>query len=123
MNDLKDYDIDDSIWWLEQNAGQPRTSMHLMYLLAHIKSEPARQAAAVADERARVVADLREWGWRLSKHGRTVLLEAAERIEKNRKKATKRKVDDDRCPYPGCTGVKDHVECTKCGEEHCLGCF
>lgn len=26
---------------------------------------------------------------------------------------------EDRCPYPGCPGVKDHVECPKCGADHC----
>jgi len=53
-----------------------------------IKEREQDYARGVADERAQVVADLREWGWRLSKHGRTILLTAAERIEKNRKKAT-----------------------------------
>lgn len=26
---------------------------------------------------------------------------------------------EDHCPYPGCPGVKDHVECPKCGADHC----
>ena len=33
------------------------------------------------------------------------------------------KKDEERCPFPGCNGVKGHVECPTCGQEHCDGCF
>ena len=91
-------------------------------------------ARGVADERARVVADLRRKANIISALSKAFAVSTARALRdradhyergghESESVTTAAVKSDDRCPFPGCNGVKDHVECPTCGQEHCDRCF